>query len=419
MGRSCDMDEAGVLIVGTGQAAYQLVGALRDAGYAGNIRLVGDEVHLPYQRPPLSKSYMNGDVEAPSLHFQGDAYYAKQKVDLSTGTRVTRIDRAGRFVETRSGERLPYAQLVLATGARNRDLPCAAEVTSGSFGLRSLDDARALREQLTRVKKVVVIGGGFLGLEFAAVAAAKGVAVTVIEASASLMSRVVCAAVGQAFQQHHESLGVRFMLGTSVSRIDTRDGKVTGVATTDGQTAEGEAVVISIGVYPNSELAAEAGLATRNGILVDAYLATEDPLISAIGDCAAFPSRFASTHSRLESIQNANDHARCLARRLAGRPQVYDAVPWFWSDQGGLKLQIAGLSGGADAVVLRGDLAARKFSAYLFAAGRLVAVESVGRPVDHMQARKLLTANAPLTPDQARDESFDLKSLLAQPAAAA
>lgn len=412
------MREPGILIVGTGQAAYQLVASLRDEGYAGGIRLVGDEAHLPYQRPPLSKAYLSGDVEEPSLHFQGDAYYAKRQVDLVTGTRVTRIDRAGRFVETSTGERLPYAHLVLATGARNRELPCAAEVTSGVFGLRSLDDARAIRQRLASVRKVVVIGAGFLGLEFAAVAAAKGVAVTVVEAAASLMSRVVCEPVGRAFQDHHESLGVRFILGTTVNRITTENGKVRGIETADGQVASGEAIVASIGVHPNSELAQEAGLPTRNGILVNQYLATDDPFISAIGDCAAFPSRFATAHSRLESIQNANDQARCLARRLAGREQAYDAVPWFWSDQGGLKLQIAGLSGGADEVVLRGDQAARKFSAYLFGAGRLLAVESVARPADHMLARKLLGAAAPVTPAHVRDESIDLKSLLPQPATA-
>ena len=413
------MDEPGILIVGTGQAAYQLVASLRDEGYPGNIRLVGNEAHLPYQRPPLSKSYMSGDVEAPSLRFQGDAYYAKHKVDVATGTRVTRIDRAGHFVGTSTGDRLPYAHLVLATGARNRELPCAAGMTSGVFGLRSLDDARAIREQLGTLSKVVVIGAGFLGLEFAAVAAGKGVVVTVVEASTSLMSRVVCEPIGRAFQDHHESLGVRFILGTTVNRITTDNGKVTGIQTTDGKVAEGEAVVISIGVHPNSELAMDAGLPTRNGILVDQFLATEDPLVSAIGDCAAFPSRFATTHGRLESIQNANDQARCLARRLVGRAQAYDAVPWFWSDQGGQKLQIAGLSGGADEVVLRGDRAGHKFSAYLFGAGRLLAVESVNRPVDHMLARKLLTAAAPLTPAQVRDESFELKSLLVLPTAAA
>lgn len=412
------MAEPGIVIVGGGQAAYQLVASLRDEGYGGSIRLLGAELHLPYQRPPLSKSYMSGEVDAASLQFQAHAYYARHDVQVATGTRVTRIDRAGSWVETSAGEHVPYAHLVLATGARNRELPCATGLAHGVFGLRSLDDARAIREQLGALRRVVVIGAGFLGLEFAAVAAAKGVAVTVVEASATLMSRVVCEPVGHAFQHHHEALGVRFILGTTVARIRTATGKVVGVETTDGREAEGEAVVVSIGVHPNSELAAEAGLPTRNGVVVDRFLATEDPRISAIGDCASFPSRFADAHSRLESIQNANDQARCLARRLAGRPQAYDAVPWFWSDQAGLKLQIAGLSAGADEVVLRGDQAGCKFSAYRFGSSRLLAVESVNRPADHMLARKLLTSAAPLTPDQVRDESFDLKRLLAMPAAA-
>jgi 3-phenylpropionate/trans-cinnamate dioxygenase ferredoxin reductase subunit len=413
------MDTAGILIIGTGQAAYQLVASLRDEGYAGPIRLIGDEPHLPYQRPPLSKSYLSGDVQAAGLTFQGDAYYAKHKVELLMGTRAARIDREGRFVETTAGAKLPYDHLVLAVGARNRQLPCAGDSTEGIFGLRSLDDARSIRERLADVKQVVVVGAGFLGLEFAAVAASKGVSVAVVEASSKLMSRVVCGAVGDAFQAHHESLGVRFVLGTTVQSILREGGRVVGVETGDGLRIPADIVVASIGVIPNSELAQEAGLAVRNGIVVDERLATEDPAISAIGDCASFPSRYASGTCRLESIQNAVDQARCLAKRLVGHDTAFDAVPWFWSDQGGLKLQIAGLSIGVDEVVLRGDVPGRKFSAYGFSGGRLVAVESVGKPADHMAARKLLAASAPVTPDHVRNESLDLRTLLPQAAPAA
>jgi 3-phenylpropionate/trans-cinnamate dioxygenase ferredoxin reductase subunit len=413
------MGDAGILIVGTGQAAYQLVSSLRDEGYAGPIRLVGDEVHLPYQRPPLSKAYLSGDVEAKALTFQADAYYAKHSVELIMGTRVARIDRAGRFVETGDGARLPYDHLVLAVGARNRQLPCAGDATEGIFGLRSLDDARSIRERLSGVRRAVVVGAGFLGLEFAAVAAAKGVAVSVVEASSSLMSRVVSTPVGNAFQAHHESLGVRFHLGTTVTSILREDGRIVGVQTADGQRIAADIVVASIGVIPNTELAQDAGLTVRNGILVDERLATDDPCISAIGDCATFPSRYSTGTCRLESIQNAVDQARFLAKRLTGHDTAFDAVPWFWSDQGGLKLQIAGLSGGVDEVVLRGDVAGRRFSAYCFSGGRLIAVESVARPADHMAARKLLAAIAPVTPDQVRDESLDLRTLLPQATPAA
>jgi len=412
------MSDPGIVIVGTGQAAYQLASSLRGEGYAGPICLVGEEPHLPYQRPPLSKSFLNSDCEAASLTFQGEAYYAKHGVELVRRTRVTRIDRSGHFVETHDGARLPYSHLVLATGARNRQLPYASPGSQGVFSLRTLDDARGLRECLGNIRKAVVIGAGFLGLEFAAVAAGKGVAVTVVEATATLMSRVVSAPVGSAFQQHLESLGVQFYLGTMVNAIQRENERITGVEMSDGRVAEGEIVVVSIGVLPNAELAIEAGLATGNGILVNQHLSTDDPCISAIGDCASFPSRFTHAPCRLESIQNAVDQARCLARRLAGRDEPYDAVPWFWSDQGGLKLQIAGLSGAVDEVVLRGDAGARRFSAYCFSAGRLVCVESVGCPADHMAARKLLGAATPVTPAQVRDKSIDLKSLLPQPAVA-
>ncbi len=413
------MADSGILIVGTGQAAYQVASSLRDEGYDGAIRLVGDEPHLPYQRPPLSKSFMTGDVEAPALTFQGDGHFDKHRIELVRGVRVTRIVRGERFVETDAGGRLDYEHLVLATGARNRSLPCIPGPLKGVFALRGLDDALAMRTHLSNVKRVVVIGAGFLGLEFAAVAAGKGIAVTVIEAGASLMGRVVSAPVAAAFQEHHAALGTRFRLGTTITRVHAVDGHVVSVETADADVIEADMAVVSIGVMPNSELAQEAGLTTANGIVVDARLATDDPAISALGDCAAFPSRFAPGHCRIESIQNAMDQARFLAKRLAATvplDAIYDAVPWFWSDQGGLKLQIAGLSHGVDEIVLRGDRAGLKFSAYGFRQGRLVTVESVARPADHMAARRLLTANAPVTPALAADETVDLKSLLATPA---
>ena len=406
------MADNGIVVVGTGQAAFQLVGFLRADGYAGPIRLVGDELHLPYQRPPLSKAFMNGDCEVDSLFFQSREHFQKHNVELHLGCRVTRIDRAGRFVETVSGARLPYDHLVLATGARNRQLPELTKPYPWVVNLRGLDDAQNMRERLNAAREVIVIGAGFLGLEFAAVAAKKGLAVTVIEAGQSLMGRAVSAPVAAAFRRHHEALGVRILTGVTMAALDAAASGRCRIVTSEGEAIEADLLVSSVGVQPNVELAEQAGLRTENGIVVDSLLCTDDPAISAIGDCASFESRFSLGLCRIESVQNAMDQARCLSRSLTGHRAPYDTAPWFWSDQGGLKLQIAGLSHGADQCVIRGDAQSLGFSAYLFRAGRLVAVESVARPVDHMAARRLLNAAVAVQPQQVQDLSFDLKSLL-------
>lgn len=413
------MTAGDVLIVGTGQAALQLAGALRDEGFAGPIRMVGEELHLPYQRPPLSKAFMSGDCAAGDLTFQPLDWYRSRNIELTTGTSVARIDREARHVELADGGHLSYSQLVLATGARNRQLPGIDRGLPGVLDLRSLDDAAAIRERMGQASDVVVVGGGFLGLEFAAVAALKGVRVTVVEAATSLMAHAVCPEVGNVFLAHHQALGVTVLLGAMVRSVRERPEGGCGVTLDDGRELRCDLVVTSIGVVPNVELAVAAGLETGNGIIVDERLFTGDPNIAAIGDCASFRSRFAPDACRIESVQNAIDQARCLAKTLAGRPTVYDAVPWFWSDQGGLKLQIAGLAAGADRTVVRGDPDERRLSAYRFRGGRLVAVESVARPADHMTARRLLDAGVAVTPADVENPSLDLKSLLAPPAGVA
>jgi 3-phenylpropionate/trans-cinnamate dioxygenase ferredoxin reductase subunit len=407
------MKDAGILIIGAGQAGYQLAVSLRDAGYEKRVVLIGDEPDLPYQRPPLSKAFQSGDCEAEHVTFQKEAFYEGLDIELMLGVRVLHIDRERHHITTGDGRRIEYEHLVLATGARNRLLPGWDSATSGLMTLRTLHDARGLREALNRSKRAVIVGAGFLGLEFAAVAAKRGVSVSVIEASSNLMSRAVSAPVADAFREHHESLGTTFSLGNGVKRICTEAGRVIGVETTDGALHEADLVVVSIGVIPNVELARDAGLEIANGIVVDLNLATSDPSISALGDCAAFPSRFAFGNCRIESVQNAVDQARYLAQRLTGHTHGFEAVPWFWSDQGGVKLQIAGVAmSRADEIVLRGDRPGLKFSAYGFSKGHLVAVESVNRPADHMAARKLLAADVPVTPAQAADAQFDLKTLL-------
>lgn len=406
-----------VLIVGAGQSGFQLAASLREGGHDGRILLLGEEPELPYQRPPLSKAYLMGKADAPQLRFRAEAFYAENRLEVRTGARVVRVERDARRVLLGSGEALPYEHLVLATGARNRTLPVPGAALDGVAQLRTLAEAEALRRRIETARRAVVVGAGFIGLEFAAVAAARGLEVTVVEALDRPMARSVSPLVAAYFRSVHERAGVRFAFGAAVMRITGEAGRVTGVETGDGTHFPADLVLIGIGVVLNAELAAEAGLATADGIVVDALLRTEDPAISAIGDCARFPCRFAEgAPVRLESVQNAVDQARCVAARLLGRPAPYASLPWFWSDQGTLKLQIAGLSVPHDQAVVRGDPAAGQgFSVFCFRGGRLAGVESVNRPLDHVLARRILERGLGLTPAQAEDPAFDLKALAAAP----
>lgn len=403
-----------IVIVGAGQAGFQAAASLREAGFAGSLTLVGEEAALPYQRPPLSKAYLAGKTDARGLLLRQESFFAEHRIDHRSGTRVTGIDRAERRVQLSDGGHLAYDHLILATGTRNRALPVPGADLAGVRQLRSLDDADALRTAIEGVRRIVVVGAGFIGLEFAAVCAARGLAVTVIEAAERVMARAVAPETSEAFRAFHEEAGVRFLFGAGVTAIEGEGGRASAIRMADGQSLPADLVLVGIGVVPNQELAAEAGLAVRDGIEVDAVLATNDPAISAIGDCVRFPSRFAAgmpggDRVRIESVQNAVDQGRCLAARLTGRAAAYDAVPWFWSDQGPRKLQIAGLAAPGDASVLRRSGVG--FSVFRFRGAALSAVESVDRPADHMAARRLLASGKALTPEQAADPSFDLKAL--------
>lgn len=401
-----------VIIVGAGHGGYQVAASLRQAGFAERICLINDEAHLPYQRPPLSKAYIKGSAGPESLMFRPEKFYHDQTIELIAGRAVS-IDRAARNVHLASGETLPYGHLVLATGARNRllDLP-NANLPDVKY-LRILDDSEALRTIMPSKTRVVVIGAGFIGLEFAATARIKGLEVDVLELAPRVMARAVTAEVSEYFQERHREAGIRIHLGVQATSIEAEGGKVTGVSLSDGRHLPADLVVVGVGVLPNIELAAETGLPVAAGIIVDEYLATADPNISAIGDCALFASPRFGGSLRLESVQNATDHARCLAARLTGDRKAYDSHPWFWSDQGDDKLQIAGLTTGYDRVVLRGDPARKAFSAFCYKGDRLLGIESINRAGDHMFGRRLQGMDRSITPEQAADESFDLKSALA------
>lgn len=400
-----------VIIVGAGHAGFQLAASLRQDGFAERIALINDEGHLPYQRPPLSKAYLKGTGGPETLMFRPEKFYHDQNIDLITD-RVASIDRAARKLRLHSGASLDYGHLVLATGARNRLLDIPNANLEAVRYLRTLDESEALRHLLKPGLRVVVIGAGFIGLEFAATARAKGLEVDVVELAARVMARAVTAEISDYFQSRHTATGMRIHLGVQVTSIEADGVRLTGVSLSDGRHIPADLVVVGVGVLPNVELAAEADLPVASGIIVDEYLLTSDPDISAIGDCALYKSERFGGSLRLESVQNATDHARCVAARLTGHPKAYDGMPWFWSDQGPDKLQMAGLTTGYDRVVVRGDRKQGQFSAFCYRDGHLVGIESVNRAGDHMFGRKLLGAGGSITPEQAADLSFDLKGAL-------
>jgi 3-phenylpropionate/trans-cinnamate dioxygenase ferredoxin reductase component len=399
-----------VAIIGAGQAGFQAAASLRDSGFAGRVILIGDEPVLPYQRPPLSKSYLAGQSGADDLWLRPTEFYAKHQIDLVCGDAVTAIDRGQRRLHLASGIEFSWDHLVIATGAGCRPLAVPGAELDGVLTLRTLADADALRQRLEEAREVVVVGAGFIGLEFASVALARGSLVHIIEVTRQPMGRVVSVPVSRFFTEAHIGWGADVALGTGVVRILGSGGRVTGVETTDGRHIPADLVLICIGVIPNAQLAGDAGLAVDDGIVVDEYLVTSDPAISAIGDCANFPTPFAPGRVRLESVQNAVDQGRGVADRLAGRPAPYQKVPWFWSDQGDLKLQIAGITIGHETSVLRGDPANRSFSVFCFRGKRLIGVESVNRTADHVIARRLLAGDPLLSPEQAADQGYDLRA---------
>jgi len=393
-----------VVIIGGGQAGLEAAAALRTQKFDGAITLICEEPHAPYQRPPLSKDYLLGKQQEDNLGLRALSYYENHHIDLILGERAERIDRASKTVHIAGGGRVNYDYLILAVGARNRplSLPGAERV----LYLRTLDEARALRERLAEAGSVVVIGGGFIGLEVAAAARTQGKDVTVIEAAPRLMARAVSPVLSDFFLNLHGTQGVKVMLGASITAIE--EGAVVA-----GSRIPADVIVAGIGVIPNTDLAAAAGLATGNGIVVDECLRTSDAAIFAIGDGAEHPNVFAGgARVRLESVQNAVDEAKCVAKTITGQSARYGDVPWFWTDQFDVRFQMAGLSGGHDQQILRGNIANRKFSVFYLKDGKLLAVDSVNRFGDHIGARKLLAAGVSPTPEQLADESVDLKKLV-------
>lgn len=403
-----------IVIVGAGQAALQAASSLREQGHAGALRVIGDEAGLPYSRPPLSKAWLAGTSDVDELRLEEADWFAAMSVDLLARERVVSIDRAARRLVLASGTALGYDHLILATGARNRVPPFARVPLEGVVSLRTLADAVALKARLSVARRLVVIGAGFLGLEVASLAAACGCDVHVVESLERAMKRALSATMSAYATARLERAGVRFTFDAHVAQLCGAAGRVEAVELADGTLLPADLVLVATGVEPNCELGLECRLPVFNGFVVDARLRTADPAISAIGDCAAFPYGFDDGDLiRLESVQNAVDQARHVARTVLGASGCYDTTPIFWSELAGERLQIAGIARRLDGSVVRGDPRSGRFSVFRYRHDRLTGVESFNCPADHMLARRMLQRRVSPTREQAADPSCDLKALLA------
>jgi len=391
-----------IVIAGAGQAAVQVSDTLRRKGFTGKLTVVGDEPWLPYQRPPLSKKYFAGAFERERLFIRPAQFFSSHNIALHLKHRVTEIERREQRVRLDDGSRIPYDALVLATGSYPRPLAAPGADLAGVHYLRTLDDSDRIRRECATGRRMVVIGGGYIGLEIAASAHELGLEVTVLEMAERVMSRVTCTPLSAFYEAEHARHGVHILCNEKVRALagDATTGRVRAVLTENGAEHPADLVVVGVGVLPATELAAAAGLRCDNGIVTDEYCRTSDAAIWAAGDCANHPSRHYGRRLRLESVDNAFEQGTTVAHNLLGTPTPHDKVPWFWSDQYDLKLIIVGVSQGFDTLVTRGAPGTHAFSICYLREGELIALDSVNTPKDQMAARKLIAAHA--RPDAAK-----------------
>ncbi|CAA0100400.1 NAD(P)/FAD-dependent oxidoreductase [Zhongshania aliphaticivorans] len=399
------------IIIGASHAAAQLVSSLRQEGWEGKISLIGDEPNLPYHRPPLSKAFFVGEKSEDELLIRAADFYEKNKVDLLLGSRVTKIDRDAKQITLEDGAEISYTKLALTTGARVRKIPFTGSELAGVFYMRDLNDVKQTHKFTAPGKSAVIIGGGYIGLETAASLRKIGMKVTVIEAMSRVLQRVTAPEVSAFYTRVHTEEGVDIRTEAGVDAI-VGEKHVEGVRLADGTTVPADLVIIGVGVIPNIELAEAAGITIDNGIAVNEFATTNDPDIVAAGDCTNHYNPIYDRKLRLESVQNATDQAKIAAKSICGKPEAYNALPWFWSDQYDLKLQIAGLSQGFDQVIIRGDSEqGRSFAAFYFSEGRFIAVDAINRPKEFMMSKRALTSGQIADPLKLADESIEIKDV--------
>lgn len=396
-----------VVIAGAGHAAGQVVASFRQKQFDGKLVLLGDEPYLPYQRPPLSKKYLSGDLADDRLLFKPASFYADEQLLVNLNTRVTELSLAGKAVQTNDGQSIAYDKLILALGSRARTIPLPGTDLKGVHYLRGIDDVNGLREDLAPGKRLVIIGAGYIGLEVAAVCRSAGLDVTVVEMADRVMSRVVSPQISAFFQNQHEQHGVQFLLSAELAAL-RGTGHVASVELTNGESVPADVVLLAAGIVPNVELAQNAGLTIDNGIAVDDSCRSSDPNVYAIGDCCSHPNNIYGRRLRLESVHNALEQAKTAVNNICGIEDHYSQVPWFWSDQYDIKLQIAGLSQDYDDVVLRGNQSDKRFSCFYLREDKLIAIDAVNSAKEFMRSKALIAAQTAVDRAVLADPEGDL-----------
>lgn len=405
------MAEKNCIIIGASHAGAQAATSLVQEGWDGKIILIGDEDAAPYQRPPLSKAFLDGSMSEEHLLIRPAESYTEHGIDIRLGTRVTKLDRSAKTVTTDKGDTIPYDKIILCTGADVRRIPVPGADLKGIHYLRTMTDVEGIKAQLGTAKTAAIVGGGYIGLEAAASLTKLGLKVTVIEAMDRVLQRVTAPEVSAFYMRVHSEEGVTIRCNTAVKGF-IGDDHVTAVDV-DGEQVPADMVIVGIGVTPNTDIAEAAGLPVENGIVVDERARTVDPDIYAVGDCAHHPSHHYGRMMRLESVQNASDQAKIAAANICGKDKTYDAVPWFWSDQFDLGLKIAGVSQDYDEVIVRGDPAhTRSFVVWYLKAGKLIAADCINRPKEFMVARSVLGGMKKADISQLGDDSVDAKALM-------
>lgn len=399
---------AAMVVVGAGQAAGQAAASLRQGGYEGEIVILGDESHPPYQRPPLSKQYLSGEHGLERVYLRPEKFYDERNIDLRTNVTVSKIDPASKTVSLASGDVVEYEKLLIATGSRPRKLNIEGSDLEGIHYFRTIADVDRISEAMKSAKSLCIVGGGYIGLEVASVAVVAGLEVNVLEMEDRILQRVTTPEMSNFYHHLHTSRGVEIHVNTGCSGF-AGSGAVERVLCGD-KTIDADLVIVGIGIVPNTELAADAGLNCENGIVVDDHCRTSDENIYAAGDCTNHPNPILNRRLRLESVPNAMDQARTATANMLGGDKIYAAVPWFWSDQYELKLQMVGFSSDGDTQVVRGDMAANQFAVFYLKDGAVVAVDAVNSPREFMVAKQLYGKQVDAS--QLADKEFELKTLL-------